>query len=194
MAEPHGETLRELAARYSPAQRRTIDAALRLFAEHGVGGTSLQMIADAVGVTKAAIYHQFSTKEAIVLGVLEVELQPLEEALEAAGSADLNPRAREEMLARVIDTVMANRHALGTLQSDPVLFRLLGEHEPSRRLWVQLFSELLGDDLGPRARVRAAVLSAAIGAAAHPFVVDLDDDTLRDELLRVTLTLISQPS
>jgi AcrR family transcriptional regulator len=187
---PDGETLRERAARYSPAQCRTIDAALPLFAAHGVGGTSLQMIADAVGVTKAAIYHQFSTKEAIVLGVIEMRLQPLEEAIEAAESEDLTQSAREAMLARVIDTVVANRGALGTLQNDPVLFRLLGEHEPSRRLWVRLFSELLGDDLGPQARVRAAVLSAAIGAAAHPFVADLDDGTLRDELLRVTRSLV----
>jgi AcrR family transcriptional regulator len=189
---PDGETLRARAARYSPAQRRTIDAALPLFAAHGVGGTSLQMIADAVGVTKAAIYHQFNTKEAIVLGVIEMRLQPLEEAIEAAESEDLTQSAREAMLSRVIDTVVSNRGALGTLQNDPVLFRLLGEHEPSRRLWVRLFSELLGDDLGPQARVRAAVLSAAIGAAAHPFVVDLDDDTLRDELLRVTRSLVFQ--
>ena len=190
MAGPDVETLRERADRYSPAQRRTIDAALSLFAAHGVGGTSLQMIADAVGVTKAAIYHQFSTKEAIVLGVIDVKLQPLEEALEAAESADLTQSAREAMLARVIDTVVSNRRALGTLQNDPALFRLLGELEPSRRLWVRLFSELLGDDLGPQARVRAAVLSAAIGAAAHPFVVDLDDDTLRDELLEITRGLV----
>ena len=190
MAGPDVETLRERADRYSPAQRRTIDAALTLFAAHGVGGTSLQMIADAVGVTKAAIYHQFSTKEAIVLGVIDVKLQPLEDALEAAESADLTQSAREAMLARVIDTVVSNRRALGTLQNDPALFRLLGELEPSRRLWVRLFSELLGDDLGPQARVRAAVLSAAIGAAAHPFVVDLDDDTLRDELLEITRGLV----
>jgi len=190
VAGPDVETLRERAARYSPAQRRTIDAALRLFAEHGVGGTSLQMIADEVGVTKAAIYHQFSTKEAIVLGVIEVKVQPLEDALERAESADLTRAAREEMLARVIDTVVANRHALGTLQNDPVLFRLLGEHEPSRRLWARLFSDLLGNDLDASARVRAAVLSAAIGSAAHPFVMDLDDDTLRAELLQIALRLI----
>ncbi|MFL6206668.1 MAG: TetR/AcrR family transcriptional regulator [Acidimicrobiales bacterium] len=183
-------TLRERAARYSPAQRRTIDVALQLFAAHGVGGTSLQMIADDVGVTKAAIYHQFSTKEAIVLGVIDVKLQPLEDAIEAAESAALTRAAREAVLVRVVDTVVANRRALGPLQNDPVLFRLLGEHEPSRRLWVRLFSELLGDDRGAQARVRAAVLSAAIGAAAHPFVEDLEDDTLRHELLQITHALV----
>ena len=190
MAGPDVETLRERAARYSPTQRRTIDAALSLFAAHGVGGTSLQMIADEVGVTKAAIYHQFPTKDEIVLGVIDVKLQPLEDAIEAAESAELTQPAREAMLARVIDTVVSNRRALGPLQNDPVLFRLLGEHEPSRRLWVRLFSELLGDDLGSEGRVRAAVLSAAIGAAAHPFVVELDDATLRDELLQVTRSLV----
>src|SRR5689334_14173118 len=48
---------------YRAAQQRIVDAAVPLFAEHGVGGTSLQMIADAVGVTKAAVYHQFKTKD-----------------------------------------------------------------------------------------------------------------------------------
>ena len=186
-------TLRELSARHTPAQRRTMDAALELFADHGVGGTSLQMIADAVGVTKAAIYHQFKTKDEIVLGVLEVHLVPLEAALEAAEAEGPTLRAREALLARVIDTVVENRRALSTLQSDPVLFRLLGEHEPSRLLFVRLFSVLLGDDFGDQARVRAAVLSAAIGAVAHPFVIDLDNDTVRDELLQVTRRLIFRP-
>ena len=36
-----------------------------------MNGTSLQMIADAMGVTKAAVYHQFHTKEEIVLAVAE---------------------------------------------------------------------------------------------------------------------------
>ncbi|NUR16364.1 MAG: helix-turn-helix transcriptional regulator, partial [Dermatophilaceae bacterium] len=48
-------------------RRRVIDAAVELFAEHGVSGTSLQMIADHLGVTKAAVYYQFHAKEDIVL-------------------------------------------------------------------------------------------------------------------------------
>ena len=42
------------------------------------------MIADAIGVTKAAIYHQFKTKDEIVLAAIEVELAKLETALDAA--------------------------------------------------------------------------------------------------------------
>ena len=69
---------------YRAAQLRIIDAALDLFAEHGVGGTSLQMIADSVGVTKAAVYHQYKTKDGIVLAAAEAELAKLQAVIEAA--------------------------------------------------------------------------------------------------------------
>jgi AcrR family transcriptional regulator len=187
-------TMRERAQRYSAAQRRVIDAALVLFAERGVGGTSLQMIADAVGVTKAAIYYQFRTKEEIVLAVAEVELQRLEVALEAAEAEGSSAEARDTLLRRVVDVAVERRDAVRTIQSDPVIIRFLAEHEPFQQLIVRLFTVLLGDEPGPRARVRVAVLTAAIGGAvAHPFVADLDDDTLRAELLHVTRRLIMLP-
>ena len=92
---PSPTDLRDRASRYSAAQRRTVDVALELFARHGVGGTSLQMIADSLEVTKAAVYHQFHTKDAIVLAVLETHLQPLEAALADAEAAGGTLRARE---------------------------------------------------------------------------------------------------
>lgn len=50
------------------------DAAAALFAEKGYDKTSLQDVASVVGVTKAGLYHYFSTKQdlydSIVLGVL----------------------------------------------------------------------------------------------------------------------------
>ena len=57
---------------------RTLRAARELFAEYGVGATSYQMIADATGVTKGAIYHQFNTKDEITIAVAEMELATLE--------------------------------------------------------------------------------------------------------------------
>jgi len=43
----------------SDVRAATIAAATRLFAAQGFGGTALQDIADAVGVTKPAILHHF---------------------------------------------------------------------------------------------------------------------------------------
>src|SRR5947208_11509561 len=104
---------------YRPAQTRVINAAVELFAKHGVGGTSLQMIADALGVTKAAVYHQFKTKEAIVLAVVEVELAPLEDALAEAEGEGSSVKARAALLERVIDGAVERRQAVSTLQNDP---------------------------------------------------------------------------
>lgn len=49
--------------------------ATRLFAAHGFDGTTIQAIADAVGVTKPAVIHHFASKEALRLAVLEQVLQ-----------------------------------------------------------------------------------------------------------------------
>ena len=51
------------------------------------------------------------------------------------------------------------------------------EHETFRDVMHRLRRLLIGDDAGPEARVRTAMLIAAIsGAVMHPFVVGLDDD------------------
>ena len=169
----------------SVAQTRILDAALQLIAEHGVGGTSLQMIADAIGVTKAAVYHQFKTKEQIVIALTERELGSLEEALEAAEAHNHRTKAREVLLARVIDLAVERRGAASTLQFDPVIVRLLAEHEPFQQFIQRLYGVLV-DDAAEDARVSAAMLSGAIAVGVvHPFVADIDDETLRAQLLRI---------
>src|SRR5215470_5416379 len=91
------------------AQTRVIEAALRLFAEHGISGTSLQMIADALGVTKAAVYHQYDTKDAIVLAVAQVVLARLESAVTAAEGERSTARARETLIAAMVDLAVERR-------------------------------------------------------------------------------------
>jgi AcrR family transcriptional regulator len=180
--------------RYSAAQHRVVAAALDLFADHGVGGTSLQMIADALGVTKAAVYHQFKTKEAIVLAVAEVELSRLQVALDEAEAEHDPVHARAVLLGHVIDMAVERRRWVSALQGDPVIIRLLGEHPPFADLMTRVYALLLGEEAGPSVAVRTAILSAAIGGAVvHPLLQDLDDDTLRAELLAVARHLVELP-
>lgn len=176
---------------YSAAQMRIVAAALDLFAERGVSGTSLQMIADTIGVTKAAVYHQFRTKEAIVVAVVEVELARLETALDAAESGERGPSALEALLTQVIDLAVGRRRIVSTLEHDPVIVRLLADHEPFQRFMARLFRVLLGEEVDARARVRAAMVASAIGGAVtHPLVAGLDDATLRTELLHLARTFL----
>lgn len=181
--------------RYSAAQTRIITAALDLFSKHGVGGTSLQMIADAIGVTKAAVYHQFNTKDEIVLAAAEADLARLEEVLEAAEAEEGHPQALDVLLTRLIDLAIENRRMVSILQSDPVMVRLVAEHQPFQQLMDRLYRLLVGDDPSVDGRVPAAMLSAAIGGAAmHPLVVDVDDETLRSNLLALARQFLNLPT
>ncbi len=167
-----------------------LDAALDLFAAHGVSGTSLQMIADAVGITKAAVYHQFRTKEQIVLAVTERELGRLEPALAEAETHGDGPQARDALLVRVVEMAVRDRRLVRTLQFDPVVVRLLAEHEPFQRFMERLYRVLLSD-AGLDGRIEAAMFSGAISSAVmHPLVADIDDDTLLARLTDLSRRLL----
>jgi AcrR family transcriptional regulator len=171
-----------------------VAAALDLFAEHGVGGTSLQMIADAVGVTKAAVYHQFPTKQEIMVAAAETELALVEATVDAAEAETSPERAREVLVSRIIDLAVARRRMESTLLGDPVIIRFFSHHPPFREVMDSLYRILMGEDAGPDARVPAAMLTAAIGGAVmHPLVVDLDDETLRTQLQRLARRFLDMP-
>ena len=144
------------------------------------------MIADALGVTKAAVYHQFRTKDEIVLAVAEAELARVAVAVEAA-EAEPNPaRAREVLVSRMVDLAVERRRMESTLLGDPVIIRFFGTHEPFREVMDRMYRVLMGDGAEPDARVTAAMFTAAIGGAViHPLVANLDDDTLRSQLMRL---------
>lgn len=62
----------------SPETRSLIlDAAERLFGEHGVEGTSVRDITRAAGVNLGSINYHFGTKDALVLAVFVRRLEPL---------------------------------------------------------------------------------------------------------------------
>jgi AcrR family transcriptional regulator len=177
------------------AQTRVMDAALKLIAEHGVSGTSLQMIGDAMGVTKAAVYRQFKTKEEIVIAITEREMGTLEDALEAAEAEGHGPASREILLDRMIDQAVDRRGVVSALQFDPVIIRLQAEYEPFQRFIERLYAALLGTEAGVEARLHAAMLSSAISVAVmHPLIADVDGETLRTQLKEMTRRMLNMPA
>ena len=175
----------------SAAQARIISAALELFARHGVGGTSLQMIADTIGVTKAAVYHQYNTKDEIVLAAAEAELARLKVVVDAAEAEHSRTRARETLVTGIVNLAVAHRHTASTILNDPVIVHFFAEHESFRHVMDRMSRVLVGDDIGHEARVSTAMLTAAIsGTVMHPLVTGLDDETLRSHLQQLARRLL----
>jgi AcrR family transcriptional regulator len=169
----------------TPAQARIVAASLELFAQRGVGGTSLQMIADAIGVTKAALFYQFRTKDGIVLAAAEDELSRLESVLVLAEAQSSPTRQRQVLLKGIVDLSVDRRRTVSVILSDPVVLRVFAENTRYRED-VDRLSRLLGHAAGPHPHLQTAMFMAALsGAVMHPMLADLDDETLRTELLRL---------
>jgi AcrR family transcriptional regulator len=58
-------------AKGATRRREILEAALALIAERGYSASSLQEIADAVGISKAGVLHYFESREALIAAVLE---------------------------------------------------------------------------------------------------------------------------
>ena len=167
----------------SPAQTRIIEAALREFTKHGVGGTSLQMIADDIGVTKAAVYHQYKTKDEIVRAVAGAEFERLETVLDRAESEADEERAREVALTMIIDLAVERRRENSTILTDPLVGALFARDQRPVKVLKRLHRLLMGPNAEPNSEIATVMLTAAIsGAVIHPLVIRRDDETLRTQL------------
>jgi AcrR family transcriptional regulator len=60
-------------------QQTILDAAERLFAEHGYADTSLRAVIKAAGVNLAAVHYHFGSKEALLEAVLARRFRPINE-------------------------------------------------------------------------------------------------------------------
>jgi TetR/AcrR family transcriptional regulator len=83
-------------ASQSAGEIAILDAAVRLFSEHGYDGVSMRRIAESAGVSKANIYHHFASKEALYFAIMRRSAQELTELIEslAEGKGSFSQRLR----------------------------------------------------------------------------------------------------
>jgi AcrR family transcriptional regulator len=161
---------------------RVEQAALRLFAEDGVSETSLQRIADALGVTKAAVYWHYRSKDEIVLAALRPALDELERLADAA-STERSRRGRVELIvAGVVELLISNRGGLSVLMGDVAVRHLLEQNPALMGVLERIVELLAGPE--PGRRVAATLFLAGLpGPAADPGAAALDDADLREHLI-----------
>ncbi|MFJ7217227.1 TetR/AcrR family transcriptional regulator [Amycolatopsis sp. NPDC098790] len=175
---------------------RLLQTALRLFTEHGVEGTSLQMIADALGVTKAAVYYHFKTKAEITEAVAEPGVRDLDELVLRAAAQKRRGAQVDLLLEGFVDLVIRHRALVALFSSDPGLVRAIEKsaHGGMEGFGQALLGILSGPDPTPSARVNAMVTLTGIAmAGGSPDLARLGDEELRAELLDVGRRLLGRP-
>jgi AcrR family transcriptional regulator len=79
---------------YDRKRQGILSRSAALFAEHGYTGTSITMIAEACGVSKALMYHYYSSKDAVLFDLLQDHLQNLVMVVEAAAQSAGKPEEK----------------------------------------------------------------------------------------------------
>lgn len=78
-----------------------IRAAAQIFCERGFHGTTMQQIAEAVGLQKGSLYHHIASKEELLHDVMMTGVRQLSERLEAVVVSSLPPAKK---LRQLIET------------------------------------------------------------------------------------------
>src|SRR5437870_1032215 len=87
-------------------EQRILDAAERLFAQHGFAGTSLRAITAAAGVNLAAVHYHFGSKEALLRATLDRIVGPVNRERLAMLQRAEDAAAAEAAAAPSVDAVL----------------------------------------------------------------------------------------
>ena len=164
--------------------------ALELFAERGYDGTSLREIADHLGITKAAVYYHFKTKEEILASLVNDFFTEIDELISWAQQQPPSAASREQVLRRY-QALLGKRATEWSrfLQEAQAALRDVAAGEQLRSRFNRL-ADLLVDPGDPiAARLRARLAFVALHMGAHHF--STNNEEARDAALQIALDLIA---
>lgn len=99
--------------RVEPTRARLLQEAARLFTARGYHGVSMREVAEAVGVTKPALYHHYADKEALFLAILEGALENLTRLVAHAGAQPGLRAQLDTLLTDLLASAEEQRVGLG---------------------------------------------------------------------------------
>ena len=94
-----------------PGTRTRIQqVAIKLFTENGYEATSLREIAEHLGVTKAALYYHFKSKDEIIQSLVDDQAATIEKLIEWAQTQPRTNEMRREFLRRYAELLHEQDH------------------------------------------------------------------------------------
>lgn len=137
---------RPRAATYDDQRDRILHQAAELFALQGYGGTSMNEVAQACGVSKAALYHYVRDKSELLALIALTHVERLESLTREVLSEDEPADQRlRRLILRFVDEYAGSRHEHRVLTED---VKFLGPKEQqqvvaAQRRVVQAFADVV---------------------------------------------------
>lgn len=187
-------------ARRTDTRERILATAAHLFGEKGFAETSIRDVADALDVTKAALYYHFASKDEIYQEIVSLPLAQLREA--AMQPHDLTtPQGRAALVHELLDTLaQCPPHVKAVLRDMRTVQDISGTASSSGLIQeiADAFAKGLSGvtdvaDANPAHRMRAfAAVSAAQASLEAYHVINPDCVTLRPEDVEQIATMVAK--
>ncbi|MEO8556851.1 MAG: TetR/AcrR family transcriptional regulator [Actinomycetota bacterium] len=191
------------AAEAGNTRERILQVALDLFGRQGYSGTSIRDIANRMGMTKAAVYYHFPSKENLLADILTPAMTRVGHVLTTAGPVRTSEQ-RRALVTALVDVVGEVGPQVVVMLSDLAvgthLRTLTGESSLPQRVGAALLGPPPQDPrAAAAARIRAACAVGCLpaGIAAwrrdNPGATALDDDA-KAVLVETVLAVIEVPA
>jgi AcrR family transcriptional regulator len=179
-------------------RERILDVSLDLFIENGYDGTSLREVAERLGVTKAALYYHFASKDDILMA-LHMRLHELgKDALRRLTDGPITLAKWDSLLDSLLDEMLAQRRIILLHERNQAAFEKLHrkDHDADHDDLEARFRQILADPSVPlHDRVKMACSFGAIFGGLFMFgdafgehpdeeIGDLVRSTVKDLLRR----------
>ena len=161
---------------------RILEAACELFEQRGFAATSIRELAVRVGMTKAALYYHFPSKEEVLEAVLTPFLDEIDRIIAATATGQWT---RAELVTRLIGQMNEQGDFLYAVLSDPSVKHAMFERLGIADRFASLLRVLAGSD-EPTALLRGR---CAIGAMMSGLLVHSED---HEHVVRPELTVEDQ--
>jgi len=180
-------------------RERIQSVALELFAEQGYETTSLREIAERLGVTKAALYYHFKSKEDIVGSLVEDYFGQIDALIEWGRSQPGTAESRGTVLSRYFGIVEEGSEVFRMLHQNQAALSSLASAKHRSELFRERMDGLVGILTEPDAplagQIRAAVALASVSFGCM-FFADraAKPDELREVVLDIACGLVDADS
>lgn len=185
-----------MTERTGDTRERIKDVALELFTEQGYEQTSLREIAERLGVTKAALYYHFKSKEEIVHAFVEDRVAVLAELVDWVKTQPPGPDTRAAFLHRYANEInVGKQHSIMQFfQNNQPALKGMAIGERMRDQLLELVEVLAGPDADPVTKLRTAVSVFVLHGGPLLLMRDpaLTDEQRRSATMQLALELATK--
>ena len=170
-APPTRPVLRD---RYDRRRQAVVQQAARVFAERGYDQTSIQDLAEAIGLAAGGIYHYIGSKEQLLIRICDQLMDPLLDQAREVAASEADPEAQLRAIVRLwVAQVVEHRDHMLVFQQERHVIESGDQWRgvrSSRKQFERVVADVLDRVLADgrlRLSDRRLALSALLGMVNH---------------------------